>query len=150
MDPRKNAMAAWSLLGRKKGISFLLPGTPMYSPTSLPPYNLVPRAFPSENEKGSSGSSHFLREKPWDEAVLPKHLPHKSKNPQESWHPFFTRRREHSFPNRIKQTIIRMACVQTPLFPLALLHQQIKGNISRSRSARSRLCQEEDFTIETS
>ena len=76
VDVRENAMAARSVRGRKKGIPFLFSGVPLYSHDSLPPCNLVPRAFPSENGRGAYGSSHFLRVKPWERGCPPKHLPH--------------------------------------------------------------------------
>ena len=48
MDVRENAIAARSVRGRKKGIPFLFSGVPLYLHDSLPPYNLVPIAFPSK------------------------------------------------------------------------------------------------------
>ena len=47
-------------------------GAPMYLHASPPPYNLVLRAFPSENGCGASGSSHFLRVKPWGRGCPPQ------------------------------------------------------------------------------
>ena len=47
-------------------------GAPMYLHASPPPYSLVLRAFLSENGCGASGSSHFLRVKPWGRGCPPQ------------------------------------------------------------------------------
>ena len=96
-------MASRGVRGKKKGIPFLLPCAPMYSHASLPPYNLVPTAFPSESGRGASGSAHFLRVKPLGRGCPPQTPARHRYYPQESWYPPFTRRREHLFPNWIKQ-----------------------------------------------
>ena len=63
MKASENAKAARSARGRKEGSRPFLASMR----ASLPPYNLVPRAFPSENGGGGGGQLPllpFLKEKP--------------------------------------------------------------------------------------
>ena len=125
MKASENAKAA---RGRKEGSRPFLASMR----ASLPPYNLVPRAFPSENG-GGGGVQHphhpIIKENPNGppQVILPKHLP--PIVPSRVLVPAIYLEARTFVPKLNKTnkqtTIIIMVCVQkSPT--LALLHQQRK------------------------